>query len=253
MRKNYGWILALLFAIALSPNAFLRGKPVHVSVDDVSVFERLSKGSYESVFDEPFLNRLQTWHRRTRAKFTLYVYETTVGDVPDYYWAQFKINSDWLKIGFHATSAEEPITQNDDEFIASYNRLDSILMDKAPQNKTNTLRLHYWKASPAETAHLRDNGIQCLLSTDQDDNSYSLSSEDDSQLQTAELLQKDGLVYKKTDFRIENSNVFAELFNNSRDKEIFFFTHEWALQRGNCTKTSILLTILRLYGVKFVA
>lgn len=200
MRRYCKWILIFSFAVILFPYAFFYGKPVHVSIDDVSVFERLSEDNYESVFDEPFLNRLQTIHRRTGAKFTLYVYESSVSSVPDFYWEQFRTNSDWLKIGFHATSAEEPITQTDEEFISSYNRLDSILSNKAPQNKTDVLRLHYWKASPVEIDFLKDKGIRCLLCADRDVISYSLSKEDNYELIAEEVFHKNGMNYKKTDW-----------------------------------------------------
>lgn len=227
------WILAFIICIVLLPYAFFLGKPIHVSVDDVSVFERLFVGAYTDVFDEPFLNILQTLHQRTGAKFTLYVYESSVTDVPDFYWAQIRTNSDWMKIGFHATSAEDPAYQSDDEFITSYNRLDSILSNKAPQNKTNILRLHYWKATTTEISYLRDKGVRVLLSADRDAISYSLSSDDDFKLQTTELLHKDGMCYKTTDFRVENSNIFAALCDNALDEEIVFFTHEWAISGGS--------------------
>lgn len=257
MQRLYKILIAigiLGMIVFLCPFAFYWKMPVHMSIDDVTALERLSGSDNNSdIFNDPLLHLIRDCHNSTGAKFTLYVYETSVKELPQETWVQIQDNADWLRIGFHAVSVEQPESLSDEEFISSYCRLDSILTAAAPQNKASTLRLHYWAASPLEVSFMEDKGIKCLLAADRNTVSYSLSPEDNSYLQKNEFLEKNGMTYKKTDFRVEKASLLPALVKNATDEELVVFTHEWALDGDthNLMKFSILMSFLHFYGAVF--
>lgn len=116
--------------------AFYSDKKVHLSIDDVSCcVQRLTKDSlkYGSVFDEPFLHKLQLAHDVLGAEFTLYIYEQDgdydINEFPCKYSNEFVRIKNWLRFGFHAKS---PVFSkiDYDEFYQTYNRVDSNLKAK---------------------------------------------------------------------------------------------------------------------------
>lgn len=254
MRRFYRISTVLGIMAFLCPFAFYWNKPVHVSIDDVMVLERLSDGCiYKNVFDDPFLHCLREYHNSTGARFTLYIYETSVKEISNDFWNQIRDNSDWLKIGWHGISAEQPQSLCDMEFVSSFFRFDSILTFSAPENKTSTLRLHYWEASPWQVSFLERQGTNCLLTADRKTVSYSLAANDIECLEDKEIFKKGGITYKKTDFRVENTQLIPALLKNAKDEELVVFTHEWAISSHyQKFKFKLLLAFFWLYGSSFV-
>jgi len=78
------------------------------SIDDNSFFLRdIAKQNYPSLFDCFYLKGLRELHSKYGAKFVLNIYYTTedgfeLPQFPDRYKGEWKDNSDWLKLAFHA-------------------------------------------------------------------------------------------------------------------------------------------------------
>ncbi len=78
------------------------------SVDDNSFFLRdIAQNKYASLFDSFYLNMLRGLHRNYGVKFTVNIYYTTGDDFklpqfPDRYKGEWRDNSDWMKLAFHA-------------------------------------------------------------------------------------------------------------------------------------------------------
>ena len=78
------------------------------SIDDCSFFLRdIARKKYASLFDCFFLKMLRDLHGKYGAKFTVNIYYTTGDDFklpqfPDRYRGQWRDNSDWMKLAFHA-------------------------------------------------------------------------------------------------------------------------------------------------------
>ena len=265
MKKHkYKIICSLIVVIVVIALATLRfcysEKPVHLSFDDVSIcMSDLTKDSlkYNSIFEQPFLADLKQLHESTGAKFTLYVYEMDkdydIAQFPDKFASEFDANHDWLCIGYHAKRPEytpDSIAQND-AFCKSFTRVDSILAHKFKRAKSNTLRLHYFYATPEKIKLVISRGITKLLAADDDRISYSLPENDNAQLQSQELLQKDGMTYVSTDLRIERDNTLWGLIKNANDDEFVIFTHEWAYNGLNRGAYKVIIHFLNMCNCKY--
>jgi hypothetical protein len=78
------------------------------SIDDNSFFLRdIAKNNYASLFDCFYLKNLRQLHLKYGTRFVLNIYYTTedgfeLPQFPDRYKGQWRDNSDWLKLAFHA-------------------------------------------------------------------------------------------------------------------------------------------------------
>jgi len=78
------------------------------SIDDNSFFLRdIAKQKYSSLFDCFYLKGLRELNKKYGAKFVLNIYYTTedgfiLPQFPDRYKSEWKDNTDWLKLAFHA-------------------------------------------------------------------------------------------------------------------------------------------------------
>ena len=82
------------------------------SIDDNSFFLRdITQQNYASLFDCFYLKMLRDLHDKYGVKFTVNIYYTTGDDFqlrqfPDRYKGQWRDNSDWMKLAFHAYANE---------------------------------------------------------------------------------------------------------------------------------------------------
>lgn len=82
------------------------------SIDDNSFFLRdIAQQNYASLFDCFYLKMLHDLHAKYGVKFTVNIYYTTGDDFqlpqfPDRYKGQWRDNSDWMKLAFHAYANE---------------------------------------------------------------------------------------------------------------------------------------------------
>ena len=255
-RLYIGLALAVLAVVAalVVPIPFLRGKPVHLSLDDFSeALVSLSETKTASVYGQPTFHWLKSMHEATGAKFTLYTYARTkkwiIGDVPTGVWEELAADG-WIKVGFHASSPE---SQNEDsaELREAFADFEKAV---PPELRATTLRLHYYNAPREAIPFLRAQGVRKLLSAHDDRICYSLPGEANDTLLAAQRLLRDSLEYERTDFRSELSLFpIFDVWSRFRDDKLVVFTHEWALDRWNAAMFRILVGYLALYGCIFIA
>lgn len=245
--------LAIAAALVV-PIPFLRGKPVHLSLDDFSeAFVSLSETKTASVYGQPTFHWLKSMHEATGAKFTLYTYARAktwkIGDVPPGVWKELAA-SGWVKVGFHAP---RPESRNEDsaELREAFADFEKAV---PPELRATTLRLHYYNAPREAIPFLREHGVRTLLSAHDDRISYSLPRAANDSLLAAQRLLRDSLEYERTDFRSELSLFpIFDVWSRLRDDKLVVFTHEWALDRWNAPMFRILVGYLALYGCIFIA
>jgi hypothetical protein len=242
----------LLFGIFILPFPFLNGKQVHLSLDDFhTAFIDLNKKKYSTIFDQPTFHYLHSIHNTTGAKFTLYTFSKTknwnISEVPSQYLNELAKGS-WIKIGFHSATPES--SNNDSEELQ---KAFIDFKDAIPKNlQTHTLRLHYYHSTQKDAQFLASNGIKTLLAADDNRISYSLPISINDSLINQQRIQKDSIVYERTDIRVEKS--FFPIFNvwqHLQDKMLVIFTHEWALNTWNALMFRVLIYYLAFYGCTF--
>lgn len=243
-----------VFAALVVPIPFLRGKPVHLSLDDFSeALASLSETKTASVYDQPTFHWLKSMHEATGAKFTLYTYARAktwkIGDVPPGVWKELAANG-WVKVGLHAS---RPESQNED-LAELHEALVDFEKAVPPELRAATLRLHYYNAPREAIPFLREHGVRTLLSAHDNRISYSLPRAANDSLLAAQRLLRDSLEYERTDFRSELSLFpIFDVWSRLRDDKLVVFTHEWTLDRWNAAMFRILVGYLALYGCIFIA
>jgi len=205
-----------------------------------------------------FFVELKSLHENTGAKFTLYVYEESqdynIVDFTSQFSDELKSNSDWLKFGYHAKTPNfvKDSVASIRYFEKSYCCVDSCITHNFGNAKSSILRLHCFFDTPEETEFLRNKGVKCLLSADDDRNSYSLSSEQNQVIKEKGSLDYNGMSFVRTDIRVERDWILLELFRHIDDDEIVLFTHEWAFEGMTKIKFDLLMYFLSLSDCRFI-
>lgn len=265
MKKKIIIAACLILMIVISYISVLpiwyKEKTVHVSLDDVVMcFKDLveHRNEYTTIFDQPFFKYLKECHESTGVKITLYTYETyqnyNIVQLPAIYEKDFRDNSSWLKIGFHALgpSVSKDSISNSDSFFNSFNTVTEKLKQVAG-GSTSSLRLHFFYATVQEVDSLRKLGITKLFSADDNRISYSLPHKQNEELIKTESLNFNGMYYEHSDIRVESSNPLFALWQNRDDETIVLFTHEWALQAPwNKFKFKLFLYLFKFYNCNFI-
>lgn len=202
---------------------------IHISFDDVIlVFENLASHNYQSIFQQRFLKRLKWFHDKYGCKFTLYVFiefaGNTLRDISDRYKDEILQNADWLKLGYHGYSPEMP----ENKFIEGYMQFRKFI-NKNENMEAYIIRLHKFYASSDEVAFLSQQGIQTLLTADDERCSYDLSDIENRIVNTKGEYERNTTLmrYKKTDLRLEDRNWKTKFRKILKQKcDIVVFSHE---------------------------
>lgn len=238
MKKTKRLLAIILILIQLvSLSGCSDKKYVHFSVDDATVIlQEIYFMQYESIFDQQVLATLKELHDEYGITCSLYFYEV-LGDFDlsmfsDRYKGEFEANSDWLKLGFHEMTEDDPeqIGLSTEEFISSFERVYSEIERFAgTKSITKTIRLHYWYATDDMTTWMEDNGVKALLCPDSEIVGYDLSEEENAKLiDSSNGVYRHNLSYYKTDIRFENTDdCIAALNEREGDDVVVIFTHAW--------------------------
>ena len=192
---------------------------LHLSFDDVhKCFINLKnkQNTYDSLYDEPFFKWLKKMNDTYQARFSLYVFNDYMKDIPSKFADEFYAAKDWLKIGLHApnnstnyanyTYEQGKAEWND--FVSNVHRITGSYenLDRIP-------RLHNFAGSEAALKGMRDANYGALgfLAADDSRNSYYLNKEISTYLFDHDHVKdhKNDLIFITTDFR-------TEWFNSSK-------------------------------------
>lgn len=260
------WLTAVL-ALVLAVISFVAGvlyeRPValrtggqehtiHVSVDDTfSLLWNLTENQdqYSSIFEQPMLSYLQELHRKYGAVYSLYCYYQqidangvlhTLDEVTDQYRGEFEMNSDWLRLSFHAMDDGAYQGQQPEEEIACYEKTLQELQRIAGNNAIDYgfIRLDRYVGSKDLTralAALPDGPQGLFCAEDPNRPSYDLTKEEEKILyQDDWYTDADGMQYTPTDVRIENITCPLDFYKAQHcmagQQVQILFTHEWILQ-----------------------
>ncbi len=215
-------------------------KLVHFSIDDAtSIFQDITVGDYDSIFENSILNKLRFLHDEYDITVSLYVYEQleefAIWEMPTKYKTEFIDNSSWLKIGFHSPTEENPAEvftekEYEYEFARTERALWKIVGEKSI---TYVLRLHYWYATDEMVNYLKSQGVTGLLCSDSENLSYDLTDEQFTKLNKSQdgKLKVNDFTYYVTDLRLENNDdIVEELKQHKKDRIITIFTHAWCFE-----------------------
>lgn len=229
------------FLLFLRENAVKR--TAHISVDDATgILQDICKEEYDSIFDNEILGQLKYLHEEYGITASLYIFEQldefAVWDMPLTYKAEFRANADWLKLGFHSVTEDDPAESGLSfaDFKKEYARTESAITRFAGgEALTHVLRLHYWYATEEMVAYLKEQGVTGLLCSDSEAASYNLTEEQAEKLYRSRdgKLEAEGMTYYTTDIRLElEEDIEAALAEHERDRVIVIFTHAWCFEEN---------------------
>ena len=141
--------------------------------DDCSFFLRsIGTTRPKSIFDEMFLGRLKAIHEKYGTKFTLNLFghddhhDYFITDFPEDYKAEFKANSDWLKMSFHAKSEfpDRPYQNATAETLAEdYDFIyGQVCRFAGKECFMRPLVIHWGMTNPDNFKVLRERGVKLL-------------------------------------------------------------------------------------------
>lgn len=239
---------------------------IHFSIDDtIDVFRDLTENekNYDSIFDNRLLNFLKVNHDRYGMKVSMYCYyeegDFNLTMVPDKYKWEFLENSDWLKFGFHYRNGEEPIIISGEKITEDYKILISELI-RITGCTCETIRLSYFKGSYEAVSALKEQGIYCLLTADDDRKSYYFNDKINQYIAENDMYfdESNGMNFVSTDIRLDNIEIEAvcpELVKISKDfrqnKIIAVFTHEWCIEESMFEKIENMCKFAEFYNYSF--
>lgn len=239
-----GFSCILLFGITIGSIYVINYKKaikvVNFSIDDAtSIFQDITVNQYESIFNNPILGKLKSLHDDYDITVTLYVYgqlsEFSIWDMSVDYKHEFRDNADWLKIGFHSPTEDNPVgLYSEKEYEYEYARVKRAIWRFAGEDSVaHVLRLHYWSATDEMVNYLKAQGIIGLLCKDSKATSYNLTEEQSLKMFNSRdgLYKVNDFTYYVTDIRLENTeNIIEYLQEKKRDRVIIIFTHAWCFE-----------------------
>ena len=231
---------------------------IHVSVDDT--FAMLwdlteNQDQYSSIFDQPSFSYLKELHEKYGAVYSLYCYYQqimadgvvhTLAEVTGEYCKEFEMNSDWLRLSFHAMDDTAYQNQQPEEEIVCYEKTLQELRRIAGSDAVDTgfIRLDRYAGSRDLTRALAElpDGPQGLFCAENSNRrSYGLTAEEEKVLyQDDWYVDADGMQYTPTDVRIENIGCPLDFYTAQHriagQRIQILFTHEWILQDASVQK-----------------
>ena len=140
--------------------------------DNIFFLTDLAKELPKSLFDQFYLNFLQSMHRKYGTCFTLNIFyrndheDFDLSRMPDRYRGEFADNADWLKLAFHAYSEfpDRPYQNTPPEKIAADFDLVVKEIDRfaGHQSYIPMEALHWAMARPSSLVELHRRGIRLL-------------------------------------------------------------------------------------------
>ncbi len=143
-----------------------------VAIDDNSFFLRdIWQKGYKSLFDCHYLKMLRDLHKNYGARFVLNIYYTTGDDFnltqfSDRYRGEWKDNSGWLKLAFHA-HANEPARPYQDapaeQVIRDFDKIgEQIVRFAGEETYSPTTVVHWGMIRPETYKPLYERGVRAL-------------------------------------------------------------------------------------------
>lgn len=210
---------------------------IHFSIDDViGSLLWLDRTSAQSIFDSYTFAFAQWLYKEYQIPTTcncLYSDGTkNLSMVSEKYRNEFEECSDWLKFSFHGWNYEKNYAEvGYDEAFTDLTIVESeILRICGRRSLSRNIRTHFFSGSEAAMLAWKHAGIKVFFTADDNRKgkgiNYNLNDEELLNLQTTHFLLKEGMLFVKTDIRLERyrEEISRNIIPSSSTTVIF--THE---------------------------
>ncbi len=181
------------------------------TVDDNIIFcEELTKGSYNSLFEHPYLAFYKELHDKFDIKVQLNMFYRKGGYdlsmMTDKFKDEWKEASDWLKLSFHSIEEAKCFYTECtyDEMYTECKALhDEVIRFAGETSLAETTTVHYCQSSKNGLKAMRDLGIKGVLGLFGTDasprTSYGISLSDAAKIRSGEMITIDGITHHPLD------------------------------------------------------
>lgn len=217
---------------------------MQISLDDVKGIFKFLAGNPEvkSVFETNTLGFLRELHQNYGSEFFLFCMckskNFSLEQVSDCYRTEFLANQDWLHFGFHAWDENSDYgkatgRQMAEDYQVTMSQIGRIT---GITQFSDTIRLHKFAGSREACRALKEKGIRCLLTADDERSSYYLNRGEVECVNSegAYFEESEGILFCRSLTRLEKSVDTISDIQKSFDKgvqTISVFTHEWQMDK----------------------
>lgn len=203
---------------------------IHFSIDDViGCFLWLTRNDCDSIFESYVF-------KCAKDLYEMYGIHTTcncmysdginnLSEVSGRFKTQFQENNEWLKFSFHCYGPDSNYKHANEKVVAEdFQKVIGELerITGGGKSISNIVRLHFFQGSAEVVEYLREQGIEILLTADDERGSYDLCLQEEKELSERGLFRRNEMTYIRTDFRVEREQSIQRY-----DKEtLVLFTHE---------------------------
>ena len=208
--------------------------------DNIRFFADLTKESYASLFEHPYLAMYRGLHEKYDLKVQLNLFyendEFDLSMMTDRYRDEWRSVSDWLKLSFHSRLENVRPYENSgyDEVYsdcAAVHR--EILRFAGPDSLATTTTLHYCKATPDGIRAMSELGVRGLLglfgTEESPRTSYSLSEAESRIARAGDVVTRDNMSFAAIDMIInlvDKKDIIPRLTELASHARIRLMIHE---------------------------
>lgn len=232
---------------------------IHISFDDVyECIYDITQNKYSSLFENPFLGELKSFHERTGAVFTLNCFNTCtkqpdydIRNMPERYAPEWQGNLSWLKLAFHAeddmanygdglngrSTFGQVMGDCEEKAAESYRKFTEAVLRAAgtPEIIDRVTRLGFFSGTERNVKALKqcEYGIIGLLSADDTRLSYYLETEENRQVweQGQYYDSRNRLLFLRSELRLEKVQDAGRQLEAMQEipgiRILEIFTHEY--------------------------
>jgi hypothetical protein len=186
--------------------------------DNIRVLKELTSGTYESIFDHPYLGVYRRLHEKYDLKVQLNLFYEMEGfdlsQMTDRYRGEWEKNADWLKLSFHSRLENTwPYKESGykEVFEDCRNVHREILRFAGAASLGKTTTVHFCAATNEGISALKDNGVQGLLglygTEEKPRSSYQNTPSEAALMRDGQIVRSDGVAYAEIDIVL---NCFPE-------------------------------------------
>ena len=162
--------------------------------------KEINENHYQSIFEHPYLSMYRRLHKEFGLKVQLNLFYRTdnfdLSQMDDAYYAEWKENSDWLKLSFHSETENISPYENSgyDEVYTHCKRVhEQIRRFSSSDALAKTTTIHYCLLTEGGLKAIEDNcvlGLLGLFGTDEEPRtSYGIKECDSRRIRTGEIVK----------------------------------------------------------------
>ena len=208
--------------------------------DNIRFLKEITEKCYQSIFDHPYLSMYRRLHEKFGLKVQLNLFYRMGGfdlsQMSNQYYAEWKENSDWLKLSFHSdyeNVSPYEASEYDEVYEDCKRTNDEIKRFASSAALASTTTIHYCLLTDAGLNAIEDNGVSGLLGlfgTDKEPRtSYGIGDAESKRIRNGEIVKLGNISFASIDIvlnQFSTDEIIEKLENLKHRSGIRVMIHE---------------------------